>query len=76
MTINDVGLSTLTVESQQYPFVRTLTFVLPSEPSAAVQSFVDYTLSPSGPIHLRPALWARAQVTRHNFPFYTHFTTS
>ncbi len=48
MTIDDVGLSPQTVESQQYPFVRTLTFVVPPEPSAALQSFVDYALSAEG----------------------------
>jgi phosphate transport system substrate-binding protein len=48
MTIDDVGLSTQTVESQQYPFVRTLTFVIPAEPSVTLQSFIDYALSSDG----------------------------
>lgn len=48
MTIDDVGLSPQTIESQQYPFVRTLTFVIPAEPSPALQSFIDYVLSSEG----------------------------
>ncbi len=48
MTIDDIGLAPQTVESQQYPFVRTLTFVIPAESSPALQSFVDYALSSEG----------------------------
>ncbi len=48
MTIDDIGLSPQTVESQQYPFVRSLTFIIPVEPSPALSSFVDYALGAEG----------------------------
>ncbi len=48
MSIDDVGLSPQTVESQQYPFVRTLTFVISAEPSPALQEFVDFALGDQG----------------------------
>lgn len=48
LTVDDVQLSIQNVESQKYPFVRTLAFVVPLEPDLDVQGFVDYVLSPQG----------------------------
>jgi phosphate transport system substrate-binding protein len=48
MTIDDVGLSPQTVESQQYAFVRTLTFIVPTVPYPALLEFLDFVLSQEG----------------------------
>jgi phosphate transport system substrate-binding protein len=48
LAVDQVLLSPQTVESQKYPFVRTLAFVLPLEPDPNVQAFVDFVLSPDG----------------------------
>ena len=48
MTVDDVPLSPQTVESQKYPFVRTLAFVIPLSPEPAVQDFVDFALGSEG----------------------------
>jgi ABC-type phosphate transport system substrate-binding protein len=48
LTVDDAQLSIQNVESQKYPFVRTLAFVVPLEPDPDVQGFVDYVLSPQG----------------------------
>lgn len=48
MTVDDVPLSPQTVESQQYPFVRTLTFLVPFEPDPDLQDFMDFVLGHAG----------------------------
>ncbi len=48
MSVDDVTLSTQTVETQQYPLVRTLAFVVPLQPDPEVQAFVDFTLGGEG----------------------------
>ena len=48
LAVDDVLLSPETVETQTYPFVRTLTFVVPLEPTPEIQSFVDFALSADG----------------------------
>ncbi len=50
LAVDDVQLSTQTVESQRYPLVRTLSFVLPLQPSPELASFVDFALSPDGQV--------------------------
>lgn len=48
LTINDVPLSSQTVENKTYPFIRTLAFVVPTTPSPATQAFIDFVLSAEG----------------------------
>ena len=48
MTVDDIPLSPQTVESQKYPFIRTLAFVIPLSPEPAVQDFIDFALSSDG----------------------------
>ncbi len=48
MTIDDVALTIQTVESQKYPFVRSLAFVVPATAEPDVQEFVDFVLSADG----------------------------
>jgi phosphate transport system substrate-binding protein len=48
MTVDEIPLSTQTVESEQYPYVRTLSFIVPLEPSPQVQGFVDFVQSSEG----------------------------
>jgi phosphate transport system substrate-binding protein len=48
MTVDDIPLSPQTVESQKYPFVRTLAFIVPQSPEPAIQDFVDFALSADG----------------------------
>jgi phosphate transport system substrate-binding protein len=48
LTIDDVPLSRDTVESQKYPFVRTLTFVVPQSPDVEMQDFIAFALSAEG----------------------------
>ncbi|MDE3091316.1 MAG: hypothetical protein KGJ80_18265, partial [Chloroflexota bacterium] len=42
MTIDDIPLSVQTVESQKYPYVRTLAFIVPLSPDPDMQDFIDY----------------------------------
>lgn len=46
LTVDDITLSVQSVESQKYPFVRTLAFVVPLEPDPELQEFLNYVLSP------------------------------
>ncbi len=48
MTVDDVPLSVQTVESQKYPFVRTLAFIVPLTPDPDIQDFIDFTLGSDG----------------------------
>lgn len=48
LTIDDVPLTLQTVESQKYPFVRTLAFVIPLEPDPDLLDFVNFSLSAEG----------------------------
>ncbi len=48
LAVDSVPLSPQTVESQKYPFVRTLAFIVPQEADPAVQAFLDFVLSPDG----------------------------
>ncbi len=48
LAIDDVHLSVSSVESGQYPFVRTLSLIVRAEADPEVQSFLDYVLSPAG----------------------------
>ncbi len=48
MTVNDVTLSIQTVESQQYPLVRTLAFLVPLQADPELQSFVNFALGGEG----------------------------
>ncbi len=48
MTVDDVALSTQTVESQQYPFVRTLAFLVPLQADLETRAFVDYAIGGEG----------------------------
>ena len=48
LTVDDVPLSIQTVESQKYPFVRTLSFVVPQSPDVEMQDFIAFVLSAEG----------------------------
>jgi phosphate transport system substrate-binding protein len=48
MTVNDVPLTPQNVESQKYPFVRTLAFIVPLTPGPTMQDFINFTLSSEG----------------------------
>jgi phosphate transport system substrate-binding protein len=48
LTVDDVPLSRETVESQKYPFVRTLSFVVPQSPDLEMQDFIAFALSAEG----------------------------
>lgn len=48
MTVDDVALSPQTVESQKYPYVRTLAFIVPLTSEPALQDFIDFALSGDG----------------------------
>jgi len=48
MTVDDVALSPQTVESQKYPYVRTLAFIVPLASQPALQDFVDFALGSDG----------------------------
>ncbi|MCI0475287.1 MAG: substrate-binding domain-containing protein, partial [Anaerolineales bacterium] len=48
LTIDDVPLSRETVENQKYPFVRTLSFVVPQSPDLETQDFLAFALSAEG----------------------------
>ena len=48
LTIDDVPLSRENVESQKYPFVRTLSFVVPQSPDLEMEDFIAFALSAEG----------------------------
>ena len=48
LSIDDIPLSIQTVEAQQYPFIRTLAFVVPISPTLETQEFIDFALSGEG----------------------------
>lgn len=48
LSIDDIPLTTQTVEAKQYPFIRTLAFVVPISPTLETQSFIDFALSGEG----------------------------
>lgn len=48
LTIDDVPLTRETVESQKYPFVRALSFIVPQNADAAMQEFVAFVSSAEG----------------------------
>ncbi|MEW5718856.1 MAG: phosphate ABC transporter substrate-binding protein [Chloroflexota bacterium] len=48
LTVDDVPLSIQTVESQKYPFVRTLSFVVPQSPDVEIQDFIAFAQSAEG----------------------------
>lgn len=48
LAVDDVPLSTQSVESQRYPLVRTLSFIVPLQSSPELAAFVDFALSPDG----------------------------
>lgn len=48
LTIDDVPLARETIESQKYPFARTLSFVVPQSPDVEMQDFIAFALSAEG----------------------------
>ena len=48
MTVDDVPLTPQNVESQKYPFVRTLAFIVPLTPDPSMQDFINFTLGSDG----------------------------
>ncbi len=48
LTVDDVPLSIQNVESQKYPFVRTLSFVVPQSADIETQDFIAFALSAEG----------------------------
>jgi len=48
LTVDDVPLARETVENQKYPFIRTLTFVVPQSPDLEMQDFIAFALSAEG----------------------------
>ena len=48
LTIDDVPLSRETVESQEYPFIRTLAFVVPQSSNPEMEDFIAFALSAEG----------------------------
>lgn len=48
LTIDDVPLARDTVESQKYPFIRTLSFIVPQTADVAMQEFVAFVQSAEG----------------------------
>lgn len=48
MTVDDIPLTPQTVESQKYPFVRTLAFIVPQTPDPDMQDFVDFAIGSDG----------------------------
>lgn len=48
LSVDDVPLSTQTVENKTYPFIRALAFVVPQTPSPDTQAFIDFALSEEG----------------------------
>ncbi len=48
LAVDDVPLSVQTVESKQYPFIRTFAFVVPEPPDPEMQDFIAFALSAEG----------------------------
>ncbi len=48
LMVDDVPLTLQTVESLNYPFVRTLTFIVPQAPDPEMQNFIDFVLGAEG----------------------------
>lgn len=48
LVLDDTALSPQTIETLQYPLVRTLSLVIPVAAPPEMQDFVDYVLSPDG----------------------------
>jgi phosphate transport system substrate-binding protein len=48
LSVEDVPLTTETVESQKYPFVRTLAFIVPMAPSIDLQDFINFVRGSEG----------------------------
>jgi phosphate transport system substrate-binding protein len=48
LTIDDVPLTRDTIENQKYPFIRTLSFVVPQSADLEMQDFIAFALSVEG----------------------------
>ena len=48
LSVDNISLSPHTVETLQYPFVRTLAFIVPSKPDGEMQEFLDFVLGVDG----------------------------
>ncbi len=48
LSVDGVGLNPHTVETLQYPFVRTLAFIVPLKPDPEMQEWLDFVLGPDG----------------------------
>ncbi len=48
LSVDNVALNPHTVETLQYPFVRTLAFVVPTKPDPEMQEWLDFVLGPDG----------------------------
>ncbi len=48
LAVDDIPLSVQTVEGRQYPFIRTLAFVVPQSPDPETQEFLDFALGGDG----------------------------
>ena len=48
LTIDDIPLSTQTVESQKYPFVRTLAFIVSTSADLETQDFLNFVIGGEG----------------------------
>jgi phosphate transport system substrate-binding protein len=48
LSVDNIAPSPRTVETLQYPFVRTLAFIVPTKPDGAMQEFLDFVLGYDG----------------------------
>lgn len=48
LSVDNIALNPHTVETTQYPFVRTLAFIVPIKLDAEMQEFLDFVLGPEG----------------------------
>ncbi len=48
LSVDNIALNPHTVETLQYPFVRTLAFIVPLKPDGEMQEFLDFVLGPDG----------------------------
>jgi len=48
LSVDNIALSPHTVETLQYPFVRTLAFIVPLKPDGEMQAFLDFVLGFEG----------------------------
>lgn len=48
LSVDDIALSPHVVETLQYPFVRTLAFIVPVKPDGEMQEFLDFVLGYDG----------------------------